>query len=173
MLKIQHPAAIVRDRQKKVTSWESVRLYRYANGVELQLLVGSLPHGELQSAVSANRALTIEKSGAEAVIKFGDTPVEMVDFLAGARFLAESENCRVLDACRFLPTTQAVIRKGDETVALQREGELLVASFADGTRVDVEPHGGHGHVKATRDDKALKCYFHGGDNALDILGEAD
>lgn len=173
MLKIQHPAAIVRDRQKQVTSWESVRLYRYSNGVELQLLIGSLPHGELQSAVSANRALTIEKNGTDAVITFGEAPLEIVDFLAGARFSAESENCLVLDTCRFLPTTKALIRKSNETVALAQEGDLLVAAFADGTRVDVEPHGGHGHVKATRDGQALKCFFHGSDNALDILGPID
>ncbi|MEB3283950.1 MAG: hypothetical protein VKN33_01515 [Candidatus Sericytochromatia bacterium] len=173
MLKIQHPAAIVRDRQKQVTSWESVRYYRYANGVELQLLVGSLPHGELQSAISANRSLLIEKHEGEATIKFGETPLEMVDFMGGARFTAESDNTKVLDPCRFLPTTKANIRNSAETCALVPDGDRLVATFPDGTRVDVEPHGGHGHVSATRDGKRVKCFFHGPDNTLDILGSED
>ncbi|MEB3198857.1 MAG: hypothetical protein VKP62_16825 [Candidatus Sericytochromatia bacterium] len=173
MLKIQHPAAIVRDRQKGVNNWESVRLYRYANGVELQILVGHLPHGELQSAVSANRALTFEKSDKEAVLRFGDAPLPMVDFLSGARIEQETANTFVLDECRFLPSVQAPVRQGSVTQPLQADGNLLTAVFSDGTRVEVEPHGNHGHVRALRDGKPLRCFFNGKDNVLDVFGLAD
>jgi hypothetical protein len=171
MLKIDHPAALVRDREKKVTDWESVRLYKYANGVELQILVGHLPHGELQSAISANRALKLEKNGTEAAIGFGDEPAMLVDFLNGERPTAESTSAKVLDSCRFLPSVKVAVKAGDESAQLAPDGQILVASFADGTRVEVEPHGGHGHVAATRDGKALKLFFNGKDNTLYVLGE--
>ena len=171
MLKIQHPGAIVRDRQKQVTSWETVRLYKYANGVELQILVGHLPHGEVQSAISSNRALTVEKGTGEASIAFGSEPAQLVDFLSGDRLTAESASAVVLDACHFLPSTKVTIKAGSETGELAPEGALLVAAFADGTRVVVEPHGGHGHVKAERDGKTLKCFYNGKDNMVYVLGE--
>lgn len=171
MLKIDHPASIVRDRQKQVSPWESVRLYRYANGVELQILVGSLPHGELQSAVSANRPLTIEKQGHEARIVFGTDPVAIVDFLSGARLTAESANTMVLDSCRFLPSVKVKVSTGGQDAPLAPEGDRLVAAFADGTRVEVEPHGGHGHVAAARDGKGLKCFYNGQNDTLYVLGE--
>ncbi|MEB3224144.1 MAG: hypothetical protein VKS61_18880 [Candidatus Sericytochromatia bacterium] len=171
MLKIQHPAALVREREKRVSPWESVRLYRYANGVELQVLVGSLPHGELQSALSANRPLTVEKQGPEATILFGEEPTPITDFLAGARPTTESANTCVLDSCRFLPSVKVKVRAGAEDAALSPDGQNLVATFPDGTRVEVEPHGGHGHVHAQRDGKTLKCFFHGPEDTLYVLGE--
>jgi hypothetical protein len=171
MLKIQHPAALVRDREKRVSPWESVRLYRYANGVELQILVGSLPHGELQSAISANRPLTIEKQGQEAIIAFGEEAAPITDFLGGDRLTGENASTWVLDSCRFLPSVDVKVRAGVHTAALAREGDNLVATFEDGTRVEVEPHGGHGHVHAQRDGKALKCFFNGAEDTLYVLGE--
>ena len=171
MLKINHPGAIVRDRQKQVTPWESVRLYKYANGVELQILVGNLPHGELQSAISSNRSLKLHMEGTEAAIGFGDEAATLVDFLNGDRLTSEAANALVLDSCRFLPSTKVAVKSGSETAELAPDGKHLVASFADGTRVEVEPHGGHGHVVATRDGKALKCFYNGTDNTLYVLGE--
>lgn len=170
MLKINHPGAIVRDRQKPL-NWESVRLYKYANGVELQILVGHLPHGELQSALSSNRALKIEKSGTDVTIDFTEEAAPLLDFLNGDRPTGESANVIVLDPCRFLPSTKVAVKAGGETAELAPDGELLVASFKDGTRVEVEPHGGHGHVHAKRGETGLKCFFNGQDNTLYVLGE--
>ena len=67
MLKINHPGAIVRDRDKQVSSWEGVRLYKYANGVECQLLIGHLPHGHAQAAISANRPIKLTIDGTTMV----------------------------------------------------------------------------------------------------------
>ncbi len=170
MLKINHPGAIVRDRQKPL-DWESVRLYKYANGVELQILVGHLPHGELQSAISSNRALKVVKEGTDVTIDFSEEVVPLVDFLNGERPTAESSSVMVLDSCRFLPSVKVAVKAGGESNDLAPEGQLLVASFKDGTRVEVEPHGGHGHVAATREGKPLKCFFNGKDNALYVLGD--
>lgn len=173
MLKINHPGAIVRDRQKAVTPWESVRLYKYSNGVELQILVGSLPHGEVQSAISSNRALTVSTAGHEASIDFGSEAVELVDFLNGARPTGSTTGAIVLDSCRFLPSVKVAVKHGDQSAELTPDGTNLVASFGDGTKVEVEPHGGHGHVHASRDGKALKLFFNGADNTLYVLGEDD
>lgn len=173
MLKINHPGAIVRDRQKAVTPWESVRLYKYSNGIELQILVGSLPHGEVQSAISSNRALTVSTAGTEAAIDFGSEVVELVDFLNGQRPTGATAGAIVLDSCRFLPSIKVAVKSGDQSAELAADGTNLLATFADGTRVEVEPHGGHGHVRATRDGKALKLFFNGSDNTLYVLGEDD
>lgn len=170
MLKINHPGAIVRDRQKQF-DWESIRLYKYANGVELQVLVGSLPHGELQSALSANRALKIEKNGTDVTIGFGDQAIPLVDFLNGDRPTGESEGVAVLDTCRFLASTKVAVKSGSESAELAPDGENLVATFPDGTRVEVQPHGGHGHVSAKRGEAELKLFFNGKDNTLYVLGE--
>lgn len=170
MLKINHPGAIVRDRQKPL-NWESVRLYKYANGVELQILVGHLPHGELQSAISSNRALKVTKDGTDVTIDFSEEAAPLLDFLNGERPTAEAANVMVLDPCRFLPSVKIAVKAGGESAELAPDGQLLVASFKDGTRVEVEPHGGHGHVVASREGKALKCFFNGQDNALYVLGE--
>lgn len=171
MLKINHPGAIVRDRQKTVTPWESVRLYKYANGVELQILVGSLPHGEVQSAISSNRALTVSTAGTEASINFGDEAATLINFLEGERPTAESAGAIILDSCRFLPSVKVSVKHGDVAAELEPVGDKLAAAFPDGTRVIVEPHGGHGHVMGTRDGKALKLFFNGSDNTLYVLGE--
>jgi hypothetical protein len=173
MLKINHPGAIVRDRQKAVTPWENVRLYKYSNGVELQILVGSLPHGEVQSALSSNRALTVSTVGTEAVIDFGSEAVELVDFLNGQRPTGATTGAIILDSCRFLPSVKVAVKSGDQSAELATDGAILVATFADGSRVEVEPHGGHGHVHATRGGKPLKLFFNGSDNTLYVLGEDD
>lgn len=170
MLKINHPGAIVRDRQKAVTPWESVRLYKYANGVELQILVGSLPHGEVQSAISANRVLKVGKAEGEASIDFGDEAAPLVDFLNGDRPTANGPSVVVLDSCRFLPSVKVAVKAGDQSAELAPDGQKLVATFADGTRVEVEPHGGHGHVAATKDGQAMQLFYNGADNTLYVLG---
>jgi hypothetical protein len=169
MLKIHHPGAIVRDREKQVTEWEGVRLYKYANGIECQVLVGQLPHGHVQSAVSANRTLTITKDGPNADISFGDTPATLVDFLSGDRLTAESPSAIVLDSCGFVSSVKIDVQYGKETATLSTEGKDLVAKFADGTQVNVEPHGNHGHVAAMRDGKPLKTFFNGKDNKLYVF----
>lgn len=173
-LKIQHPGSIVRDREKQVNNWEGVRLYKYSNGVECQILVGHLPHGHVQSAISANRTFTIQKDGTNnATLVFGDTPATLVDFLNGDRLTAESDNALVLDPCRFLPSVKVTVQYGDQTGELSQDGQLLSTTFADGTLVRVEPHGGHGHAEAKRGDKELKTFFNGKDNKLYVFGELE
>jgi hypothetical protein len=169
MLKIQHPGTIVRDREKQVSSWEGVRLYKYSNGVECQILVGHLPHGHTQSAISANRAFTIKVEGTNALVEFGAEPATLVNFLDGDRLTSETPSAQVLDSCRFVPSTKMTVQYGDQTGELKEDGRLLVAEFADGTKVRVEPHGGHGHVDALRDGKELKTFFNGKDNKLYVF----
>jgi hypothetical protein len=173
MLKIQHPGTIVRDREKQVTSWEGVRTYKYSNGVECQVLIGQLPHGHVQSAITANRTLTITKDGTNANIVFGDVPATIVDFLNGDRLTAESASALVLDPCAFVPSVKIDVQYGQETGTLAADGDHLVASFGDGTKVSVEPHGNHGHVAATRDGKPLKTFFNGKDNKLYVFDAAE
>lgn len=169
MLKIQHPGSIVRDREKQVTSWEGVRLYKYNNGVECQILIGHLPHGHLQSAITANRTITVKKDGANAMIEFGDSPAPMVDFLSGDRLTAETPSAIVLDGCAFVPSAKVTVQYGDQTGEPAEDGKHLVAKFADGTTVSIEPHGNHGHVEATRDGKALKTFFSSKDGKLHVF----
>lgn len=169
MLKIQHPGSIARDRDKKVSDWESVRHYKYANGVECQILIGHLPHGHIQSAITANRAFTIRIEGKDAVLAFSDAPGHMVDFLSGHRPTGESANTQILDACHFLPSVKVAVRLGADASDLASEGKHLVATFGDGTKVSIEPHGSHGHVEASRDGQALKTFYNGQDNTLYVL----
>ncbi|MEB3329450.1 MAG: hypothetical protein VKQ33_09490, partial [Candidatus Sericytochromatia bacterium] len=115
--------------------------------------------------------LTIEKRGHEAAISFGDEATPITDFLGGARITGETAGTWVLDPCRFLPSVDVKVRAGGQLAALTREGEHLVATFEDGTRVEVEPHGSHGHVHAQRDGQALKCFFNGAEGTLYVLGE--
>jgi hypothetical protein len=61
------------------------------------------------------------------------------------------------------------VQYGDQAGELKEDGKLLVAEFADGTKVRVEPHGGHGHVDALRDGKELKTFFNGADNKLYVF----
>lgn len=173
MIKIQHPGAIVRDREKQVNNWEGVRLYKYSNGVECQILIGQLPHGHLQSAISANRAFTLEKTGSDVTVVFKNDAAELVDFLSGARLTAETENTVILDACHFIPSTKVSIQHGGESAELAPEGANLVASFKDGTKVTVEPHGGHGHVEANLNGQPVKTFLNGQDNKLYVFGAVE
>lgn len=173
MLKIQHPGAIVRDREKQVTSWEGVRLYKYANGVECQVLIGQLPHGHLQSAISANRPLTVTRSGTDATIVFGEGAATLVDFLSGERVTAETNSTLVLDPCAFVPSAKVSVQYGDKASELAQDGQHLVASFDDGTTVKVEPHGNHGHVEASRDGQAMKLFFNSKDGKLYVFDAVD
>ncbi|GEM_PF-4694525 len=172
MIKIQHPAAIVRDREKQVTEWEGVRYYKYANGIEYQILLGELPHGATQSIVSANRALRLEMVDSILHVIFETEPATIVNFLAGERPREESPSTRVVDSCHFLPSLRVKIKRGDEEQALVEQDQLLVASFSDGTVVEVEPHGGHGHVSAYRDGIALNTFYHGPDDTLYVFDSA-
>ncbi len=173
MLKIQHPGSVAREREKRVTNWEVVRTVRYSNGVEYQLLIGSLPHGQVQSAISANRNFKLDIVGEDANLTFGDGAVAIMDFTNGDRPTADADNVLVLDACHFLPSLKVGIRNGADATELAPDGQNLKATFGDGTEVKVEPHGSHGHVQATRDGKPLKTFFNGKDNVLYVLGPAD
>lgn len=172
MLKINHPGAIVREREKKLNDWEHVKTTRYANGVELQILVGYLPHGNLQSAVSANRPFTLNKEGDDLVLAFGDQSAPLLDFTAGDRLTQETPSAIVLDACGFVPTAKVAVKKDGQEAPLTPEEGNLVAKFADGTHVSLHPHGGHAHVEAKQGEKAVKTFYNGKDNTLYVFGEA-
>ena len=170
MLRIKHPGAITRDREKKVSDWETVRTYKYANGVELQILVGFLPHGHAQSALSANRTFDLAREGDDLALTFRDEQATMVNFANGDRPTALSDNTQVLDSCHFVPTAKVALSKGGD--AGQTEGE--VTTFGDGTTVSLSPHGGHAHVEAKLGDEQVKTFYNGKDNTLyvfDVLPE--
>ncbi|HEY9722061.1 MAG TPA: hypothetical protein V6D47_08605 [Oscillatoriaceae cyanobacterium] len=171
MLKINHPGAIVREREKKLNNWENVKTTRYANGVELQILVGYLPHGNLQSAISANRPLTLSKEGQDLVVAFGDAAAPLLDFTTGDRLTSETPSAVVLDACGFVPTAKVAVKKDGQEAKLNEENGNLVAKFDDGTEVSLHPHGGHAHVEAKQGEKNVKTFYNGKDNTLYVFGE--
>lgn len=166
MLKIQHPASITRDREKKVNQWETVRTYKYANGVECQILIGFLPHGHVQSVVSANRTLSVSLQEKDALLSFSDEAAPLVDFLNGDRPTSEGANTLVLDPCLFLPTLGvAVVHDGEE-----KPGDNEVVEFSDGTVVKIHGHGHHAHLETTKDGKPVKAFFNGKENKLYVFG---
>ena len=165
MLKIQHPASITRDREKKVNTWEMVRTYRYSNGVECQILIGSLPHGHVQSAISANRTFKLELQEKDATLTFSDQEAPLVNFLDGDRPTSEGDNVLVLDPCLFLPTLGVpVVHDGEE----KPSGDEV--TFGDGTTVKIHGHGHHAHLEATKDGKPVKAFFIGQENKLYVFG---
>lgn len=166
MLKIEHPASIVRDREKRVGETESVRSYAYKNGVQLQILVGALPHGYMQACLSSNRALTCEFHERDVVIRFGEEPKEMLDFLQGGRPTGEAENLVIIDSCAFVPNDRLEVSHQGTKQALV-DG---VATFADGTKVVVHSHHGHGHVEIFRGEEPLKAFFNSQDGVLYVGG---
>jgi hypothetical protein len=173
MLKIKHPANIVREREKKVNNWETVRYYKYANGVECQVLIGFLPHGHVQSAISANRTFVIETEGKDANLVFQDTEATLVNFLDGDRLTVENLNTRVLDPCLFLPTANAELVHEGQTGESTQDGHNTVVKWDDGTTVTIHPHGGHAHIEPKKDDKLVKSFFNGTDNKLYVFGPAE
>lgn len=173
MLKIKHPGTIVREREKRVSDWESVRTTKYSNGVECQILIGFLPHGHAQSAISANRNFTMTREGDDMHLVFSDEAATLVDFLNGDRLTAEAGNAQVLDPCMFVPTPRVdIVHDGDAGESTD-EGGHLVTKFADGTTVSLHGHGGHAHVEAKREDKVVKTFFNGKENKLYVFGVAD
>ena len=175
MLKIKHPGAIVREREKRVSDWESVRTTKYANGVEVQILIGFLPHGHAQSAISANRDFVIEREeGSEDVaLVFQEQPAAIMNFLDGERPTTETANTRVLDSCLFLPNMQAELVHEGQPGDKKDENGATVVSWADGTTVAIHGHGGHAHLESTKDGKQVKTFFNGKENKLYVLGVAD
>lgn len=174
MLKIKHPGTITRDREKKVSNWETVRTYKYSNGVELQILVGFLPHGHAQSVLSANRTFQLTREGEDLTLTFQDQEAPLLNFANGDRPTAETENVQVLDPCFFVPTAQVAIAKGGEAGETKEEDGNAVTTFGDGTTVTLHPHGGHAHVQAKRGEDLVKTFFNGQDNTLyvfDVLPE--
>jgi hypothetical protein len=170
VLKIKHPGSITRDREKKVNTWETVRTYKYSNGVECQILIGFLPHGHAQSAISANRTFKLEKDGDDLALVFSEEAAPIVDFLNGDRLTAESSNAVVLDPCGFVPTVQVGVVSNGQAGELKEEGGNLVAAFGDGTTITLHPHGGHAHVEAKQGDKSVKTFFNGKENKLYAFG---
>jgi hypothetical protein len=175
MLKIKHPGSIVREREKKVSNWETVRTTKYSNGVECQVLIGFLPHGNVQSAISANRAFTIEKEegSKDATLVFGDEEATIVNFLDGDRLTGENLNVRVLDPCLFLPTADAALVHDGQAGETSADGHNTVITWADGTTVTVHPHGHHAHIEPTRDGKLVRTFFNGDENKLYVFGVDD
>ena len=173
MLKIKHPGQITREREKKVSNWETVRHTKYSNGVECQVLIGFLPHGHVQSAISANRAFVIETEGSDATLVFKDEEAKLVNFLDGDRLTEENLNTRVLDPCLFLPTAKAEMVHGGQAGEATEDGPNTVVKWGDGTQVTVHPHGGHAHIEPTKDGKLVKTFFNGQDNKLYVFNQAD
>lgn len=175
MLKIKHPGTIVREREKKVNNWETVRTYKYSNGVECQILIGFLPHGHVQSAISANRTFVIEAEadGKDSNLIFQDTESTLVNFLDGERLTAENLNTRVLDSCLFLPTAKAEMVHDGQPGEASEDGHNTIVKWADGTSVTVHPHGNHAHIEPKQGDKAARAFFNGQDNKLYVFGPAD
>ena len=175
MLKIKHPAAIVREREKRVSDWESVRTTKYANGVECQILIGFLPHGHVQSAISANRDFVIERGGEgeDSTLVFLEQPATLTNFQDGERPTGDSNNTRVLDPCLVLPTASAEMVHHGEAGEKTEEGGNTVIKWSDGTTVTVHPHGGHAHIEPKKDDKLVKTFFNGKENKLYVLDIVD
>lgn len=169
MLKIKHPGQVTREREKKVSNWESVRSTKYANGVECQILIGALPHGHIQSAITANRTFEMTKEGNDMILAFSETPATIVDFANGDRLTAEGANVQVLDPCLFVPTPKVEIVQNGKAGETADEGHHLVTKFDDGTTVSLHAHGSHAHVEAKKDGKQVKTFFNGKDNKLYVF----
>ena len=169
MLKIMHPGAIVREREKRLSDWEAVRTVKYANGVEYHVLIGSLPHGMAQSVISANREMALCEEGETLRLEFTDRPAALMDFAAGDRPMAETVSVRVLDACHFLPDEDARVVRGDDAGETTVDGDTRRTTFSDGTTVVVTTHGHHAHVEATRNDTEIKTFYDGKDNTLYVF----
>lgn len=172
MLKIKHPGSIVREREKKVSDWETVRHYKYSNGVECQVLIGFLPHGHVQSAISANRTFVIQKEdgATDAHLVFEETPAALINFLDGDRLTEESQSSRVLDPCLFLPTAKAEMLHAGAPGTATEDGANTVVSWEDGTTITVHPHGGHAHIEPKKGDKLVKSFYNGKDGKLYVFG---
>lgn len=173
MLKIKHPGQITREREKKVSNWESVRTTKYANGVECQILIGALPHGHVQSAITANRTFTMTKEGNDMNLVFSDEPAAMVDFANGDRVTTEGPNVQVLDPCLFVPSPKVDIVRDGQGGETSNDGHHLVTTFADGTTVSLHAHGSHAHVEAQKDGKPVKTFFNGKENKLYVFDVMD
>lgn len=169
MLKIKHPGQITREREKKVSDWESVRTTKYANGVECQILIGALPHGHIQSAITANRTFTMTKEGSDMILAFSDEAATMVDFAGGDRLTAEGPNVQVLDPCLFVPSPKVEIVRNGQAGQPVDEGHHMLTKFDDGTTVSLHTHGGHAHVEAKKDGKQVKTFFNGKENTLYVF----
>lgn len=175
MLKIQHPGSIVREREKKVSNWETVRYTKYSNGVECQVLIGFLPHGHVQSAISANRSFVIdtEEGSKDATLVFKDQDAKLVNFLEGERLVDETLNTRVLDPCLFLPTAKADMLHNGEPGESSEDGDNTIVKWPDGTQVTIHPHGGHAHIEPLKDGKLVKTFFNGHNGKLYVFNPAD
>jgi hypothetical protein len=170
MLKIKHPGSIVREREKKVSDWETVRYTKYSNGVECQVLIGFLPHGHVQSAISANRAFVIESEGQDATLVFKDEEAKLLNFLDGDRLTEENLNTRVLDPCLFLPSAKAEMVHQGQPGETAEDGTV---KWPDGTQVAVHTHGSHAHIEPTKDGKLVKTFFNGQDNKLYVFNQVE
>lgn len=166
MLKIEHPASIVRDREKRVGENESIRHYAYKNGAQLQILITALPHGHMQACMSSNRALSTHFSDRDVRIVFGEEPIEMVDFHSGARPTGESQGLVVIDSCAFVPNDRCEVSH----LGVKKALEAGVAKFDDGTEVVVQSHHGHGHVEVFRGEEPLKAFYNTQDGVLYVCG---
>lgn len=172
MLKVKHPGTIAREREKTISNWERIRTTKYSSGVEYHVLIGALPHGNYQTAITANRKFELIRDGHDLHLEFSEQEVPLVDFAAGARLTEETDNLKIVDSCYFVPTADVAIVKDGKPGEVSQDGNKQVTTFPDGTTVTLHPHGGHAHVEPRINGKLVKTFYHGGENKLYVFGES-
>jgi hypothetical protein len=168
MLRIEHPAAIVKERDKKLNQWEMAKTTQYKNGVQTELLIGHLPHGAVQSMMQANRGITYTLEGESLIIRFTEEEYPLLDLAAGVRPTQPQANILVLDSCGFLPHMKVKFSNGQQVLSYNGEEEL---SFEGGEKVSVHAHGHHAHIGVSKNDVDHKAFFNGSDDTLYIFEE--
>jgi hypothetical protein len=172
VLKVKHPGTIAREREKRISDWESVRTIKYSSGVEYHVLIGALPHGNFQTAITANRKFELSRDGHDLNLEFSEESAPLVDFAAGERLTDERDNLKIIDSCYFVPTANVEIVMGGKPGEKSEDGGKQVTTFADGTTVVLHPHGGHAHVEPRKNGNLVKTFYNGKENRLYVFEES-